>query len=169
MPLNDELFEGAEVRFRNFRGAPGPFNSEGDRNFCIFLDPERALELEAKGFNVKTLRAREDGDDDRKYVQVAVNYGKGRPPRIMLINSRGRIDLGADEVELLDYADILNWDIVINPYEWTVNDNKGVKAYLKHAFITINENELERKYADVPDLNPTKSSSTVSEKEEAVA
>src|SRR5689334_6559882 len=160
MPMNDEMFENAEVRFRNFRGAEGPFNSKGDRNFCIFLDNDRALELEAKGFNVKTTTPREDGDEPRRYIPVAVNYGKGRPPRVMLINSRGRIDLGADEVELLDYADVLNWDIVINPYEWQVNDNKGVKAYLKHAFVTINENELEKKYADVPDLNPTKSSNS---------
>lgn len=166
MSLADNLMiENAHVMFRNFAGREQPFNSEGDRNFCIFLEAGQAEDLKSKGWNVKTLRVREEEDEPQSYVQVAVNYKKGRPPRVVMITSRGRLDLGADEVEMLDYADIKNIDVILNPYEWEVNNNKGVKAYLKSAFVTINEDALDLKYADVQDANPTKSaaSSTANE------
>lgn len=164
------IIEDARIMFRNFAGREQQFNSAGDRNFCLMLEPELAEQLKRDGWNVKELRAREDGDEPQPYLQVSVNYGKGRPPRVVLINSRGRLDLGADEVSILDYADIKQIDVVINPYEWEVSGNSGIKAYLKNAFVTINEDALERKYADLPDANPSKVlSSTASELDSGVA
>lgn len=166
MPVADNvIIEDARLLFRNFAGREQlPFNSAGDRNFCVLLDPKMADQLRNNGWNVKQLRAREEDDVPQDYIQVTVNYKKGRPPRVVMITSKGRIDLGSDEVEMLDYAEIKNVDIVINPYNWEVGDNKGVKAYLKSAFVTINEDELDLKYADLQDANPTKTSnSTVSE------
>lgn len=156
--LEKHMIENAHVIFRNFAGREMTFNSEGDRNFCILLDSKVADDLKSQGWNIKYLRAREEGDEPQAYIQVAVNYKKGRPPRVVIITSRGRLDLGADEVEMLDYADIKNVDVIINPYPWEVNGNKGVKAYLKSAFVTINEDELELKYSDVQDARPTSSS-----------
>lgn len=157
MPLADNLMiENAQVLFRNFAGMEKPFNSEGDRNFCVILDPDQAEDLKAKGWNVKQLRALEEGDEPKPYIQVSVNYKKGRPPRVILITASGRVDLGADEVKMLDYADVKNWDIVLNPYSWEVGDNSGIKAYLKNAYVTLNQDEFDLKYADIPDANPTK-------------
>lgn len=157
---DDLIIEDAEVMFRNFAGAEKMYNSEGDRNFCIMLDPFLAEQLRDKGWNVKTLKAREEGDEPRPYIEVSVNYSKGRPPRVVLLTNGGkkRVDLGADEVSVLDYADVKLWDIVINPYKWEVGEKTGIKAYLKHAFVTLNENELEMKYADIDAENqdPTK-------------
>jgi hypothetical protein len=56
---------------------------------------------------------------------------------------------------MLDYADIKTIDVMLNPYEWEVNGNTGVKAYLKTAFVTLNEDELELKYAEDPTERPT--------------
>lgn len=160
------IIEDAEVIFRNFAGAEKQFNSAGDRNFCVILDPFLAEQLKRAGWNVKELKAREEGDEPRQYLQVAVNYSKGRPPRVVLLSNGGkkRVDLGADEVELLDYADVKTWDLVLHPYAWDVNGNSGIKAYLKNAFVTINENALELKYADMEDEGQTPTmSSTASE------
>jgi hypothetical protein len=160
MALDNLMIENANIMFRNFAGREQAFNSEGDRNFCIFLEPKLAEKLLAQGWNVKQLRAREEDDEPQSYIQVSVNYKKGRPPRVVIITSRGRLDLGADEVEMLDYADLKNVDVILNPYEWEVNGKSGIKAYLKSAFFTINEDEFDLKYADVPDANPTKNSNS---------
>lgn len=165
MPLSDDLvIENAQIMFRNFAGVERQFNSEGDRNFCVFLDAGLADKLRKQGWNIKQLRSREEDEPPQDYMKVSVNYKKGRPPRIVVVSSRGRTDWGMDEIEMLDYADLKQVDLVINPYNWEVGENTGIKAYLKNGFFTLNENELDLKYADVPDANPTKKSdSTVSE------
>ena len=153
-PKQDEIMiEDADLIFRNFSGREREFNSEGDRNFCIMLDkkPEILQVMLERGWNVKYLKPREEDDEPRPYIQVKVEYKKGRPPRCVLVSSRGRTDLGADEVEILDMAEIKNADVILNGYHWDVNGNQGVKAYLKSIYLTIHEDELDLKYADLLD------------------
>jgi hypothetical protein len=57
-----------------------------------------------------------------------------------------RTHITEDLVDLLDAVDILNVDLVVRPYKWEVQGNGGIKAYLKTLFVTIEEDELERKY-----------------------
>lgn len=150
--LNSIVLEDVRIVFRNFAGKEGQYNREGDRNFAVLLDEEKASEMERAGWNVKELRPREEGDSPQPYIQVAVNY-KGKPPRIVMVTSRGRTPLSEEEVDVLDWADIASTDLIIRPYEWTVNGKSGVKAYLQSLFANINEDELELKYSDVPDSN----------------
>ena len=128
---NPILIEDAEVVFRNFAGEEKTFNDPGDRNFCIILDPELADHMKSEGWNIKTLKPRSEEEEPRPYIQVTVNYAKGRPPRVVLRSSRGATDLGADEVSVLDFSNISRWDIMLNPYHWEVKGTgTGVKAYL---------------------------------------
>lgn len=144
------LIEDARILFRNFEGNEGMYNQKGDRNFCVLLEPELAQTLEKDGWNIKTLRPKEEGDEPQPYMQVAVSF-KNRPPRLVIISSRGRTDLNEEQCAILDWVDIHKVDLVINPYHWTMKNSgaSGVKAYLKSIFITIEEDALERKYADV--------------------
>lgn len=135
--------------FRNFAGKEGKYNREGDRSFHIALDRGLAEQLAKDGWNIKWLEAREDGDEDQAILEVAVNYRSGRPPRIVLVTSRGKNALTEDTVETVDYAVIEKADVIINPYHWNVNGKTGIKAYAQTLFILIREDELERKYADM--------------------
>lgn len=143
--------ENVQIRFRNFSGKEGKFNAEGQRNFCVLLDPEQATQMIEQGWNIKQLKPREEGDAPQDYIKVKISYREGqRPPAVTLINSRGRTSLGESEIDILDWADIKNTDLVISPYYWTTDAGAGITAYLVRVFITINEDELELKYADVP-------------------
>lgn len=143
----------ARLIFRNFAGEEGMYNRKGDRNFNVILPQDVAEELEKDGWNVKYLKPQDD-DAERgdAYLQVSVSY-KNRPPLVALITSRGRVNLSENEVEILDWVDIAKADMIINPYEWAVNGKSGIKAYLKSLFVTQDEDELEREYADVPEIN----------------
>lgn len=143
------VMEDARIVFRNFAGAEGMYNREGDRNFCVLLEDDLAAEMLADGWNIKRLKPREGEEQGTAYIQVSVGF-KGRPPRMVMITSRGRIELGEDECVLLDWADIDKVDLIIRPYHWNVNGRTGVKAYLKSIFVVIHEDYLELKYADVP-------------------
>lgn len=148
---NTVTLENVRIIFRNFAGKEGPFNSEGDRNFAVLLTPEMADGLSNDGWNVKTTKEREVDDEmvgGEPYLPVKLSY-KGRPPTVVMITSRGRTHLSESEVELLDYADIKNVDLIVRPFDWAVNNKTGRKAYLKSIYVTIEEDDLELKYADV--------------------
>lgn len=147
---NTVIMEGVRIIFRNFAGKEGQYNREGDRNFAVLLDDTVANAMAEDGWNVKWLKAREDDEDGEQqaYLQVSVNF-KGRPPRVVLVTSRGRTNLDEDSVEMLDWADIKNVDLIVRPYEWSVNGKTGIKAYLQSIYVTIEEDQLELKYAEL--------------------
>lgn len=140
------MVEDARLVFRNFEGKEGQYNREGDRNFAVILTEEAAQQMLADGWNVKYLASREDGEEDTPYISVAVNFNQ-RPPRVVMITSMARTHLNEDSVAVLDWADIRTCDLIARAYNWEVNGKTGVKAYLQSMFITIEEDELERKYA----------------------
>lgn len=153
------MIENAQIIFRNFAGKEGMYNAEGDRNFCVLLDTDLAKKLQEDGWNIKTLKARDDDPDaePQAYIQASVKYrGRNgntvRPPTIVMITSKGRTPLNEEECEILDWVDIANVDLILRPFQWAVSGKTGVKAYLKSIYITIMEDELQLKYADVPEI-----------------
>lgn len=150
--MDNETLEGVRIAFRNFSGAEGKYNREGDRNFAAIIDHDKAAELEGKGWVIKYLRPREEGDEPQPYIPVSVKYSeKSRPPKAVLITSRGKNNLTEATINMLDFAEIQNVDMIIRPYQWAVNGNTGVKAYLQSIYVTIHEDDLDLKYADTPD------------------
>ena len=139
--------EGARILFRNFEGVEERFNRAGDRNFCVALTQEKADELSAEGWNVRVIEPKEDYDDPLYYIKVSVQY-KNVPPKVYLLTSRAKTLLNENTVGELDHIDIANADLIISPYHWEVNGKRGVKAYLKTAYITMEEDEFAYKYND---------------------
>jgi len=145
------LFEDARVVFRNFEGRATQYNRAGDRNFCVLLPDDLAQPMAEDGWNIKYLKPREADVDPQPYIQVTVGY-KFKPPKVVLITHRGRNDVPEEMIDMLDWIDIKQVDLIIRPYNWEVNGKVGIKAYLKTIFITINEDELEMKYAHVREI-----------------
>jgi hypothetical protein len=148
---NTVLMEGVRIIFRNFQGKEGQYNRAGDRNFGVILPNDVAEAMLADGWNVKYLKPRDDDEEPEEtpWVSVSVNFEKGRPPKIMMVTDRGRTVLDEDTVDMLDWADIKNVDLIVRPYTWEVSGRTGVKAYLQSMYVTIEEDELERKYAEM--------------------
>jgi len=140
----------AKIAFRNFSGNAGKFNPAGNRNFCVFFDEKDAKDLFADGWNIKTLKPRDPEDKEQPYLQVAVKYGD-YPPRIFIITKKGKTLLSEETIALLDFAEIVKVDLVIQPSNWSVNGKTGVKAYAKQMFVILAEDDLETKYREVPD------------------
>lgn len=153
-PYNDGsvVLEDVRIIFRNFEGKEGDYNREGDRNFGVILSDELAHAMERDNWNIKWLKPREEDDPPQGWLPVSIKYGKGRPPKVTLITSKGRTSIGEEEIETLDWVDIRKVDLIIRPYNWTVTGKSGIKAYLKSLFVTIEEDFLDLKYADLEDL-----------------
>lgn len=151
MARSDEVtIENCSIVFRNFAGKEGTYNREGDRSFAILLEPGTAELLESQGWNVKTLKPREDEEVGKPYLTVSVSY-RVRAPRIVLMTSRGRTTLTEEMVEMLDFVEIESADVVLNPYHWSQpRGDHGIKAYLKTMYIKIVEDPLDLKYAEDP-------------------
>jgi hypothetical protein len=156
--LKPVVMEGMRIVFRNFEGKEGQYNREGDRNFGVILPPDIAEAMLADGWNVKYLKPREEDEDGEEtpWLSVSVNFDKGRPPTILLITSRGKTKLDEDTVDQLDWVDIATdeqgnpkVDLIVRPYMWDVSGRQGIKAYLQSMYVTIEEDELQRKYAEM--------------------
>lgn len=138
--------ENARIIFRNFSGKPSKFNAEGKRNFCwIIEDSDVAADLKDIGWNVKYLNPRDPDDEPQPYLQIAVAFDNF-PPNIWLVTGKKKTRLDEESVSVLDHAEIENVDMIIRPYTWEVNGKGGIKAYVKNMYVTIVEDEFEKKY-----------------------
>lgn len=159
------IMENARIFWRNFAGkekiSQGRLvNPEGNRNFCVALEKEengqRIVDQELTealvndGWNVKYAQPKEEGDPVVPYLQVAVRFDN-YPPDVITVTSDGRSRLDEDDVKMLDWAEITNVDLIINPSYYNVNGREGVKAYCKTIYVTIEEDPFEKKkYSDIP-------------------
>lgn len=142
--------ENVRIGFRNFEGREGMYNKEGDRSFAVFLDRQTAEAMAADGWNIKFPKERENAADPDEperdpYLPVSVGF-KQFAANVFLISNGTPTRLGEDEVGMLDWAEIRNVDLVLRPYEWTVRNTSGVKAYLKAGYFTIESDKFAEKY-----------------------
>lgn len=153
------VVENAEIVYPNFSGRPGRYNQEGDRNFCVVLeDPDIVQTLKDENWNVK---ARVDRDTDEVsfyYLPVKIKYSRGgkgnkRNPLIVLYTSTSRTNISENRIDILDYADILNVDLELNPYNYNRDDpdHPMYSAYLKVMHVTIEDDPFEEKYSGLYD------------------
>ena len=147
---NTVLMEGVRMIFRNFQGKEDRFNKEGNRNFAVVIDEKTYREMLEDEWNVKQLDPREEYQEEgvTYYLPVAIRFDVF-PPNVTIVTSRGRQQIGEAQIEMLDWAEILNVDLIVRAHHWDVNGKSGTKAYVKTMFVTIEEDPLEAKYAEL--------------------
>lgn len=145
--LGNLTLENARIFFKDF-SAEGRF-ANGKRTFCVEVPEDLVEQLQRDGWNLKSRESRVDPDAVTWFIKVEASY-RARPPRVICIPSitKNRTYLTEATIASLDYAEILNVDLTINPYPWEVNGKSGVKAYLGTMYVTIQEDPLDAKYTD---------------------
>lgn len=147
--------EGARMIFKNFQGKKTDYNEEGNRNFGVLLDDALAEELKQDGWNVKYRPARDDDPDrhEQAWLPVKVKFGQ-IPPIVILITSRGKMRLDEETIGQLDWSIFSKVDMIIRPYNYPAMRGRpaGVSAYLKALYVTVVEDDLAQKYANIPDM-----------------
>lgn len=148
----DALLEDVKLVFRNFSGKGGEFNREGDRNFHMVLPLDVAHQMKKDGWNVKIKDPREEGDDPFCHIAVKVRYGGLRDPQIYMVTSRGKTLLDERSVSLLDFPQIEKADVFIHASHFkNAMGDEFITAYAQKMYVTIVEDELDKKYAGVED------------------
>lgn len=158
------VMEGVRLVFKNFSGRETQYNAEGQRNFGVILPDDLAEQMARDGWNVKTLKPREEDKEELPegetgevpWLPVKMGYGKGKPPVVVMITDRGRTNLTEDTVDMLDWVDIRlddnedpMVDLIVRPYHYNVRGETGISAYLQSLYITIDEDPLAAKYAEM--------------------
>lgn len=144
--------EGTRIVFRpNFAGLKEKFNKEGDRYFNVAIPPEDVDQLVEDGWNVKEWTGREEGDETEYFIKVNVSF-RFKPPRLVLITSRGRVPLDEETCDLLDWQDYEFIDVILSASFYNINGRSGLSAYLKTGMFVILEDELEQKYSHLPEV-----------------
>ena len=139
--------------YRNFEGRSGEYNSQGSRNFVVFLDEEFAREIEAKGapvvwkpdkYNEGSLRAQM-----KVHVKYSDRYGNPlTPPKIILMSKKNRTPLDEEDIKMLDRADISRWDLILTMYKNKGNMGPDNSVSLDTLYAKLNENELDAMYSE---------------------
>jgi len=135
----------ARLMFRNFSGEETQYNPKGNRNFCIFLDYSVAEKMEKDGWAIRWLDSKDPIEPPQPIISVKVSFGNF-PPNIVLISEGKKSKITEDNINILDWVEIENCDVVLSPYTWTVRGQTGVKAYLRSMYITLLVDDLAKKY-----------------------
>lgn len=157
---NNLTIRDARIIFPNFSGKATNYTPEGRRTFSVLIDDEdMANALIQDGWNVKMLRKRNPDDPQHYHIPVAIFYGN-YPPSVTMISGNTKTVLDESTIQLLDWADIEKVDLTIRPRSYEAAGRKGIKAYLKTMYVTVQEDELAAEYAylDTPYSNETDAS-----------
>ena len=146
---------------RNFRGLERvvngeKVNAEGERNFCIFLDPEQVdcEQMIADGWNISKSENPRDPQAEPNYMlRVKVKYhpeflpdGKKNDlarlnPKVRVVTQRGEMEMDEENIGDLDSAQIVKANLTINGTWRSSSRYTGYVAYLSKIVVRVFEDE----------------------------
>ena len=150
IPYNTEYWKP-----RNFRGlavvnGSRQVNPEGNKNFCVFLDPTKVDvdKLIEDGWNIKKSENKRDPQAEPTYLlRVKVkfhpedsDYAKLNP-KIIVITDNGEMEMDDDNVGDLDTAQIVKASMTIRGRWSETPGYTGVSAYLSKLVVRVYEDQ----------------------------
>lgn len=142
--------------FRNFRGEKSAWNANGERSFCVEIDPNIAEELINVGWKVKPRKFQNDDGNQKYFLKVKVQFHPKKMPKIGILDpeKKTKVMLTEETVGNLDSAIIKTADILINPRIWRdeKTGEENIKAYLGSLFVVLDRDELSEEYSDYVEL-----------------
>lgn len=145
--MEDLKLEGAPLCFKNFSGKEDRFNPPGRRVFNVILTPDQAAFCEQTGWHVKWLQPKVPEAVPIPYLSVSVSY-KYKPPKVIMVCGKKKVKLDESNIDQLDYAEVLNCDLILSPNETNGPLGHHIRAYLSTMYITIQDDPFAEKYAD---------------------
>lgn len=146
---NIEIYN-AEFYYPNFSGREERFNNAGNRYFNVFIDdPALATQLSEDGWNIKIKTPKDEDDQVRHYLRVAISYNHWKyKPHVYLISNGVKTELDEEDLDCLDTADIAKADLSIRPRIWDDAGTPRVKAFLNELYVTVRMSRLAAMYAE---------------------
>ena len=145
--MDNLKIENAHIIYKNFAGNRDQYHP-GRRSFSVSLEAADADVLEADGWNIRRRPNKADPDVIINTLPVEARFDNF-PPKVVMIGEASKRVTFLDEntIGQLDTAAIKNIDLMISPSAWNAAGRSGIKAYLKTAYVTIEEDDLDLKYA----------------------
>lgn len=144
----------ARIIFRNFEGRADKFNHEGNRNFAVVIPNQMTADALVSdvneygvGWNVKIRPAREEGEDDFRYLPVKVKF-TSRGPAVYLDTAGKMNKLDEESISILDHIDISSVSMDIRPYDDIINGKPFRTAYLQSICVTQNIDRFTARYEE---------------------
>ena len=151
--------EEARIVKKNFSGEK---YGDGQRSFGVLIPDELVEQLQQDGWNVKFFMPRQDDPTQHQQAWLPVKFKFGNvPPNIVLVTSRGRVQLGEYTVGQLDRTRIAYAKLDIRPFSYPAIKGRpaGVSAWLNAIVVYMDEerrpveNPFANDYADIPEID----------------
>ena len=154
---NEVVVEDAAVLWTNFGGNPTKYNpSGGKRTFDLVLTEQAAMKLISDGWNVKTVRGKNEGDPEMYITEIGINPG----PRTSIFlceevnGKKYRYKVRTEDLGMLDYYQYSDIALLVRPYVHGRENSAGstIKGYLRQMNLVRQEEDYFRdRYAGYAD------------------
>lgn len=132
------MIDDAKICWKNFSGAPTPFNKSGGvREFHLVIPNDEIKDIlldnksrDGASWNVKIRAPREEGDTPFLHMKVNVRFNE-YGPKVYLVSGGRQHRLDEEEVGILDNMDIASVDMDIRPNDTIVQGVAYRTAYLQ--------------------------------------
>lgn len=142
----------AKIIFKNFSGKPGVYNKEGDRNFCLVLPDDAAVDFfRRNGYSPTVKPSTSEAGEFFRYIKVKLKFNQWGPT-IILKSGDKKTRVDENLVSALDSIRIESVDMDIRPYHWErPNGESGQTAYLSGMTVYQQIDRFEQMMMEIKD------------------